>query len=101
MVNMDPLAMELVCKFLIEDEPNLWKQDVQELAAFAKTCKQASEACGPLVKKYQILEHMFFPGRVGLEEEFAKFDIIMKPYRKKMKQDMRQAHQERMRERSV
>ena len=97
MVNMDPLTMELVCKFLTEDEPNLWKQDVQELAAFAKTCKQASEACGPLVKKYQILEHMFFPERVDLDKEFAKFDIIMKPSWKKVKQDMRQGHRERMR----
>ena len=74
---MNPLALELVCNFLTQDEPNLWKKDVQELAALAKTCKQASEACGPLVEEHRILETSFFPERVDIWEERKKFYAIL------------------------
>ena len=74
---MNPLALELVCNFLTQDEPNLWKKDVQELAALAKTCKQASEACGPLVEEFRILETSFFPERVDIWEERKKFYAIL------------------------
>ena len=63
---MNHLALEQVCNFLTKDVPNLWKKDVQDLAQLAKTCKQASEACGPLVKEFQCLETTFFPERVQM-----------------------------------
>jgi hypothetical protein len=74
---MDPLALELVCNFLTKDEPNLWKADVQELAQLAKTCKQASDACGPLVSQYHSFEHDWFPERIDYWEERKKFYAIL------------------------
>ena len=74
---MNHLALELVCTFLTKDEPNLWKKDVQDLAQLAKTCKQASEACGPLVKEFQCLETTFFPERVDVQAQLQMFFAIL------------------------
>jgi hypothetical protein len=86
---MNPLALELVCNFLTDD-PNLWKQDVQDLASLAKTCKQASEACGPLVEKHRCLETDWWPERRDPEKEWKKWELTQEIWRKGVDQEDRQ-----------
>ena len=88
---MDPLALELVCNFMTKDEPNLWKEDLQELAALAKTCKQASEACGPTVKEYKGLEQFFFSWRY-YDENLEKFNKYMEREYAEMYQRRKEAY---------
>ena len=87
---MHHLAIERVLDFLTDDDPNLWKEDLQDLAAFAKTCKQTSEVLTPVVKTYAILETHFFPERIDYDKELDKFHEILKRQRLAREREARQ-----------
>ena len=89
---MHHLAIERVLDFLTDDDPNpnLWKEHLQDLVAFAKTCKQTSEVLTPVVKTYAILETHFLPERIDYDKELDKFNEIRKRQRLAREHEARQ-----------